>query len=187
MSNIEKIRQEIERLKAEYNAQISSHLMSESLVSMGKVEALNKVLAFIDSLPDEHSYDTQNYTPTPSVSIDDVARVQFASHAKIIEKKRKTILDWEQFKEVAGIFYGFGKRDSLPDEEPSKELEEEIQKAIDKYPLNKADMDEDDIATYHQGLIFGARHFAEWGRKQVLQEIYDGKIHPVDSITAAWL
>lgn len=32
-----------------------------------------------------------------------------------------------------------------------------------------------------------ARHFAEWGRKQVLQEIYDGKVKPVDNITAAWI
>lgn len=32
-----------------------------------------------------------------------------------------------------------------------------------------------------------ARHFAEFGRKQVLQEIYDGKVKPVDKITAAWL
>lgn len=28
---------------------------------------------------------------------------------------------------------------------------------------------------------------AEWGRKQVLQEIYEGKVKPVDKITAAWL
>ena len=53
MSNIEKIRQEIERLKEEYNEQVSARLISESLVSMGKVEALNKVLAFIDSLSEE--------------------------------------------------------------------------------------------------------------------------------------
>jgi len=32
-----------------------------------------------------------------------------------------------------------------------------------------------------------ARHFYELGRKQVLQEIYDGKTKPVDKITAAWL
>ena len=57
--------------------------------------------------------------------------------------------------------------DFLPDEEPSKDLEEEIQNAIDKYPLNKEDMSEDEIATYHQGLIFGARHFAEWGAKHI--------------------
>ena len=169
MSNIEKIRQEIERLKAEYNAQISSHLMSESLVSMGKVEALNKVLAFIDSLPDEHSYDTQNYTPTPSVSIDDVARVQFASHAKIIEKKRKTILDWEQFKEVAGIFYGFGKRDSLPDEEPSKELEEEIRNYFEGYwpGMETAEQCNTDLHFTPSAILRFARHFAEWGAKHL--------------------
>lgn len=49
----ELLRQEIERLKEEYNKQISAGLISESLVSMGKVEALNKVLAFIDSLQQE--------------------------------------------------------------------------------------------------------------------------------------
>ncbi len=32
-----------------------------------------------------------------------------------------------------------------------------------------------------------ARHFYELGRKQVLQEIYEGKAKPVDKITAAWL
>lgn len=53
MNNIDKIRQEIERLKEEYDEQVSARLISESLVSMGKVEALNKVLAFIDSLPEE--------------------------------------------------------------------------------------------------------------------------------------
>lgn len=53
MNNIDKMRQEIERLKEEYDEQVSARLISESLVSMGKVEALNKVLAFIDSLPEE--------------------------------------------------------------------------------------------------------------------------------------
>lgn len=28
---------------------------------------------------------------------------------------------------------------------------------------------------------------AEWGRRNLLQEIADGKTHPVDGITAAWL
>lgn len=53
MNNIDKIRQEIERLKEEYDEQVSARLISESLVSMREVEALNKVLAFIDSLPEE--------------------------------------------------------------------------------------------------------------------------------------
>ena len=49
----ELLREEIERLKEEYNEQVSARLISESLVSMGKVEALNKILAFIESLQQE--------------------------------------------------------------------------------------------------------------------------------------
>lgn len=49
----ELLREEIERLKEEYNEQISARLISESLVSIGKVEALNKILSFIDSLQQE--------------------------------------------------------------------------------------------------------------------------------------
>ncbi len=51
--DMEILRKEIERLKERYNEQVSAGLISESLVSMGKVEALNKVLAFIDSLQQE--------------------------------------------------------------------------------------------------------------------------------------
>ena len=49
----ELLRQEIERLKEGYNKQVSARLISESLVSMGKVEALNKALAFIESFQQE--------------------------------------------------------------------------------------------------------------------------------------
>lgn len=73
--------------------------------------------------------------------------------------------------------------DSLPDNDfldeskiASKELKEEIQKTIDKYPLNKEDMSEDDIATYHQGLIFGASHFAGWQREQMMKEVKYGVV-----------
>jgi hypothetical protein len=61
--------------------------------------------------------------------------------------------------------------------EPCEELDEEIKKVMVKLPFFIRGKD----------LIAFARHFAEWGRKQVLQEIADGKIHPVDKITAAWL
>ena len=111
MSNIEKIRQEIER----------------QIEALEYVKMLKSKYKHKDSLPEDAScvYDTNKLTPTPSVNIEDVARVQFASHAKVFDKKRKAVFDWEQFKEVAGIFYGFGKRDSLPDEKPSEDLEEE--------------------------------------------------------------
>ena len=85
-----------------------------------KLSGIYDVMDIIDTLEDETSYDTQQYTPRPSVSIEDVARVQFASHAKVFDKKRKAVLDWEQFKDVVGIFYGFGKKDSLSEEPEEK-------------------------------------------------------------------
>ena len=109
MSNIEKIRQEVERLMKE---------TEDSQFDKGERYGLKAVLELIDSLPEDASciYDTNELTPTPSVNIEDVARVQFASHAHVFDRKRKAVFDWEQFKEVAGIFYGFGKRDSLLEE-----------------------------------------------------------------------
>ena len=113
MNDIELIKAEIERMHQEA---VLAACGNDTDWLRSRIATCVDILAFIDSLPDEASYDTQNYAPTPSVSIDDVARVQFASHAHVFDRKRKAVFDWEQFKEVAGIFYGFGKRDSLPDE-----------------------------------------------------------------------
>ena len=112
MEIIEKIRKEIER---RYN----KHKYATAITEMVYAEEDESILAFLDSLEAEASYDTQKYAPTPSVDIGDVARVQFASHAKVLDKKRKAVFDWEQFKEVAGIFYGFGKKDHPEAEEKS--------------------------------------------------------------------
>lgn len=109
MTNIEKIRQEIERLKKILEE--STYYLDNSQQALGYSFALDDFKEFIDSLPDN----------------------DFLDESKIA----------------------------------SKELKEEIQKTIDKYPLNKEGMSEDDIATYHQGLIFGAHHFAEWGAKHL--------------------
>lgn len=79
--------------------------------------------------------------------------------------------------------------DSLP-EQPVEGLENEIQRYFDGWGEVG---DGDNIVTKNSDYIGLkdlpkiARHFAEWGRKQVLQEIYDGKVKPVDKITAAWL
>ena len=119
MSNIDKIKAEIERRKKRW-------MYDDLPIAMGRYYEDRDLLAFIDSLPEDAScvYDTNKLTPTPSVNIGDVARVQFASHAKVFDKKRKAVFDWEQFKEVVGIFYGFGKKNSLPEEKPSEDLEE---------------------------------------------------------------
>ena len=115
MNDIELIKAEIERMHQEA---VLAACGNDTDWLRSRIATCVDILAFIDSLPDEASYDTQNYAPTPSVSIDDVARVQFASHAHVFDRKRKAVFDWEQFKEVAGIFYGFGKRDSLPEDDP---------------------------------------------------------------------
>lgn len=120
MSDIkELIRQEIDRRK-------KKNMYVDLPMSIGRYYEDRDILAFIDSLPEDASciYDTNKLTPTPSVNIEDVARVQFASHAKVFDRKRKAVFDWEQFKEVASIFYGFGKKNSLPEEKPSEDLEE---------------------------------------------------------------
>ena len=128
---IQAIRNEIERLKG-----IGGIVpLDNREQKTGYESALIDVETFLDTLESETTYDGQQYTPKPSVSIEDVARVQFASHAKVFDKKRKAVFDWEQFKEVAGIFYGFGKKDrsdTLESEKPinpddaMKELDEKI-------------------------------------------------------------
>ena len=69
----------------------------------------------------------------------------------------------------------------LQQEKPESDLEKEIGRFIDAVDQRTCGRwNEEDI-------LECARHFAEWGRKQILQEIYDGKVKPVDKITSAWL
>lgn len=172
MSNIEKIRQEIERLKKLLEE--STYYLDNSQQALGYSFALDDFKEFIDSLPEQTSciYDTNKLTPTPSVNIEDVARVQFASHAHVFDRKRKAVFDWEQFKEVAGIFYGFGKRDSLPEEKPSEDLEEEIQGMYQAIfgtdIINRREM------VYLETFDMIARHFAEWQREQMMKDAVEG-------------
>ena len=94
-SNIDKICQEIERRREANKRQYLSSNGGMSWQRMcGEEDCLVELLAFIDSLPEETSciYDTNELTPTPSVNIEDVARVQFASHAHVFDRKRKAVL-----------------------------------------------------------------------------------------------
>ena len=63
-------------------------------------------------------------------------------------------------------------------------LDEAAEKIADDIAPNYPDISWDDC---RERIIEGIKAGAEWGRKQVLQEIYDGKTKPVDKITAAWL
>lgn len=133
----------------------------------------SRLMELIDSLPEEASgiYDTNELTPTPSVNIEDVARVQFASHAHVFDRKRKAVFDWEQFKEVAGIFYGFGKRDSLPEEPLIPPNSVGLEKEIDNYfeglwpGTETAEQCNTDLHFTPPAIMRLASHFAEWGAK----------------------
>jgi len=128
----------------------------------------------------ETSYDTQKCTPSPSVSIEDVARVQYASHVKLLDKKRKAVFDWEQFKEVVSIFYGFGKnagarwqkeQDSLHIPESCKEnadffTGEDLEKEIERFLASEESTTYENAGTYKVAVKDPAkiaRHFAQWG------------------------
>lgn len=179
MTNAEllaKIKAEIEDWLKEY--------AEDSQFELGERFGYKKLLSFLSTLESETTYDTQQYTPRPSVDIEDVARVQFASHAKVFDKKRKAVFDWEQFKEVAGIFYGFGKKDSsdiLESEKPMNPSDDGLKKEIDAY-FKDWYVDESDqgysLKTPTGSAVMGhmkniARHFAKWGAEHAKIDVTD--------------
>ena len=155
-------------IKAEIERRYNKNKYSTAITEMVYAEEDEQILSFLSTLESETTYDTQQYTPRPSVDIEDVARVQFASHAKVFDKKRKAVFDWEQFKEVAGIFYGFGKKDHPDSLESEKPMQEGLEKEIQKYLEYKGvgyggwidGMDDDDLREI-------ARHFAKWGAEHL--------------------
>lgn len=73
-------------------------------------------------------------------------------------------------------------------EKPSEGLEEELKLYCKQYyNYNYPEQEYYDSSPIMPHIIASARHFAQWGRMNLLQEIADGKTHPVDGITAAWL
>lgn len=76
--------------------------------------------------------------------------------------------------------------DSLQQEQLNVDLEKEIDKCWQNW-LSPSNQKEVEGVLPKTEFTMYARHFSEFGRKQVLQEIYDGKTKPVDKITAAWL
>ena len=80
---------------------------------------------------------------------------------------------------IARHFYELG-RQSKP------VLSDDLEKAAREYAMDdfyngysSGSIIEDTMKNFKAG--------AEWGRRNLLQEIADGKTHPVDGITAAWL
>ena len=89
----------------------------------------------------------------------------------------KEQMDWVGI--IARHFYELG-RQSKP------VLSDDLEKAAREYAMDdfyngysSGSIIEDTMKNFKAG--------AEWGRRNLLQEIADGKTHPVDRITAAWL
>ena len=167
INKIEKIKAELKRLKNDW-ASLDDEL-TDTMVA-----EYDYLLDFLSTLESETTYDTQKYSPRPSVGIEDVARVQFASHAKVFDKKRKAVFDWEQFKEVAGIFYGFGKKDTsniLESEKPvPKDLEEAAGLWYEKCSFPKStwwdEGEEMKLTDSRETFIAGAK----WQKEQMMKE-----------------
>ena len=74
---------------------------------------------------------------------------------------------------------------------PEADLEAEVDKYLVENYTNDTDVDtpflERMFSHDRNDLVQFARHFAEWGRKKVLQEIHDGKYKVADKHTAVWL
>lgn len=66
------------------------------------------------------------------------------------------------------------------------DLEKEMEEHVMHIPFNDFANDSE-VSDGIEWVKAEFLHFYELGRKQVLQEIYDGKTKPVDKITAAWL
>lgn len=75
--------------------------------------------------------------------------------------------DWDKILRYANKFH-------------PQELDDAAEQFIGNYP------DIENLREYEIGII-SFKAGAGWGKKQVLQEIYDGKVKPADKITAAWL
>ena len=80
--------------------------------------------------------------------------------------------------------------DSLQQEQPKVDLDAEIEMEWDSFNKHLAEYDKEaEEVVWLNRFSFEdiAHYFCKLGRKQVLKEIYDGKVKPVDKITAAWL
>lgn len=168
----ETIRKKIERMKDEASIVFSVYDMG---YENGKIETCNAILDVLDTLPEQ-----------PEEGLEEEVKKYWNEHA--LDYRIGRVADLDFMFLCARHFYELGQQ-SRPKVSDSS-LEEEI----DKYFQGWSNDDEygDALMSDYTGVNVDkckeiARHFAEWGRKQVLQEIYDGKVKPVDKITAAWL
>ena len=182
---------ELLRKEIEKNKNMIDGLFTEGDDSVydGENDAYNRVLRIIDSLqqkqPEQPVEDLNELIRKwDRVNINTIQKAKVKTTGEIIDGFYDGRGHFDHFVDH-DIFDRYSVEDVEPiiDEQPSEGLEEEIQverkKLLDVFgPMNGEQV---------LAIKDIARHFVEWGRKQVLQEIYEGKVKPVDKITAAWL
>ena len=171
------LREELQKLKNELK--VENYYLDNSEQAVGYENALNDFKSLIDSLQQEPLVHTELCTLIACDIIQATAK-------RAIEKPQDK--DKEEDLMIKKIDYlNMLEKSSSKQKLPEVNLEKEIDKEWREcYPIDEGMGDEKAILVIEQFHQI-ARHFAEWGRKQVLQEIYEGKVKPVDKITAAWL
>jgi hypothetical protein len=171
------------------------------------IHGYESILPFLDTLEAEEKEQRSAEIGLALRSASDeilLAELERRGLQKDVDLEKEIVAAWnnwkggpEDFGYIMRHFYELGCRrtavmyDDIEYERQRAEEagNEEFEKELRQYWLEQkqkgviVDGSIDDYITVQEV----ARHFAEWGRKQVLQEIYDGKVKPVDKITAAWL
>lgn len=165
------LREELQKLKNELK--VGNYYLDNSEQAVGYENALNDFKSLIDSLQQEPLIHTELCT---LIACDIIQATAKRAIEKPQDKDKEEDLMIKKMDYLNMLENGFSKQ-KLPDVNLEKEVE--------KYLLDNADFVTK--STSNEMVNALASHFAEWGRKQVLQEIYEGKVKPVDKITAAWL
>lgn len=169
--NADLLRKELQKLKNELK--VENYYLDNSEQAVGYENALNDFESLIDSLQQEPLIHTELCTLIACDTIQATAK-------RAIEKPK------DKDKEEDLMIKKMDYLNMLEKSSSQQKLSEvNLEKEVEKYLLDNVDFVTKSTSKEMVNTL--ARHFAEWGRKQVLQEIYDGKVKPVDKITAAWL
>ena len=181
MSNIKKIKAEIERLKnknAEWRERINSEdgYSYESDVCCGYDEAIEDFESFIDSLPEEKPSEDLNklIQKWDRIDINTVLKVKVKATGKVIDGFYDGRGHFDHFIDH-DVFdrYSIDEVELMPDEEPSDELEEAAEKQINEALFKWSYDDEDGIEQYvHDAFIAGAG----WQKGQMMKDAVEGFI-----------
>lgn len=156
------------------------------LIFLGKRTAFETALKLLDSLQKEQPVQWDNENAADKKAVKEIVKTVHKEVTRLVKE-----MVGKQPMDIPSA--GSGAWGTTPPkfklevkEQPVEGLEGEFRKEVIKFSQDHFEELHGDMDTIDIVHII-ARHFAEWGRKQVLQEIYEGKVKPVDKITAAWL